>query len=58
MHEDSDSSSEFIFHHIDPDAKICGPDLSDSCINSDDGQVSGNIGGNDGGGCGYDDKEE
>jgi hypothetical protein len=26
----------------DPDAKICGPDLSDSCINSD------------GGDCGYD----
>jgi hypothetical protein len=39
-----------------------GPDLSDSCINSDDGQVSENIGGNDddggGGGCGYNNKDD
>jgi hypothetical protein len=36
-----------MFHRIDPDAKICGPDLGDGCSNSDDGQVCGNVGGNE-----------
>jgi hypothetical protein len=38
LHDDLDSSSEFsqdsdidIFNRIEIDAKICGPDLSDSC---------------------------
>jgi hypothetical protein len=33
--------------------KLSGPDLSDSCSNSDDGQASANIGG----GCSYNDKD-
>jgi hypothetical protein len=37
---------------IDPDAEISGPDLSDSCSNSDDSQASGNVGSGDGGGNG------
>jgi hypothetical protein len=39
FHDDSDSFSEFsqdsdvdIFDHIDPDAKMSGPDLSDSVV--------------------------
>jgi hypothetical protein len=57
-----DSFSEFsqdshidITDHVDPDAKIRGPDLSDSGSNSDDGQASANVGGDNGGG--YDDKD-
>jgi hypothetical protein len=44
LHDDSVSFSEFsqdsdidILDHIDPEAKICGPDLSDSIRHSDDG---------------------
>jgi hypothetical protein len=47
LHDDSDSFSEFsqesdicMFDHIDPDAEISGPDLRDSCSNSDDCEVS------------------
>jgi hypothetical protein len=47
LHDDSDSFSEYsqdsdidIFDHIEPDAKICGLDLSDSCSNYDDGHAS------------------
>jgi hypothetical protein len=47
LHDDSDALSEFsqdsdidIFGHIDFDGEICGPDLSDSCSNSDDGQIN------------------
>jgi hypothetical protein len=40
-----------VFDRIDPDAEILGHDLRDSC-NSDDGQVSRIVGGDDGG-CGY-----
>jgi hypothetical protein len=54
LHDDSHSFSKFshrsdiyIFNCIDSDAKLCGPDLSDSCSNSDDGQASANV---DGGG--------
>jgi hypothetical protein len=43
LHDDSDSFSEFsqnsdidTFEHTDTDAKKSGPDLSDSCSNSDD----------------------
>jgi hypothetical protein len=48
LHDDLDSSSEFIqdsdidtciFNCIDTDAKICGPDLSDSCSTSDQRQT-------------------
>jgi hypothetical protein len=56
QHVDSDSFSEFsqdsdidMFDCINPDAKISGPDLSDTCSNSDDCQVSGNVGDDDGG---------
>jgi hypothetical protein len=70
LYDDSDHFNEFgqdsdidIFDHIDPDSNISGPDLSNSCSNSDAGQVSANVGvgdsGNDdGGGCsgGYNDK--
>jgi hypothetical protein len=45
-----------IFYHIDPDAEICGPVLSDSCSNSDDGQGSANVGGDDD--CGDDDDKD
>jgi hypothetical protein len=54
LHDDLDSFSKvsqdsdvYMFDRIDPDAEISGPDLSDSCSNSDDGQVSGNVGGGD-----------
>jgi hypothetical protein len=41
-----------IFAHTDPDAKICGPHLSDSCSNSDYAtNASGGDGGNDDGAC-------
>jgi hypothetical protein len=63
LHDDSDSFSEFsqnsdidIFDHIDPDDKISGPHLSDSCGNSDDSQASANVGGDGGGGCSYNDE--
>jgi hypothetical protein len=69
---DLDTFNEFIqdsdidiFHRIDPDAEISGPDWSGSCRNSDDRQVSANVGGDDGdnddghGGCsnGYNDED-
>jgi hypothetical protein len=68
LHDDSDSFSEFsqdsdieIFDCTEPDAKICGPDFSDSCCNSDDSQASANVGsdngGNDDGGGGYDNED-
>jgi hypothetical protein len=52
-----------IFDRTDPDAEISGPHMSDSCSNSNDGQASANVGGdngaNSGGGCSgdYDDKD-
>jgi hypothetical protein len=68
LRDDSDSFSEFsqdldidIIERIDPDVKMSGPDLSDSCNNSDDGKASGNVGGdgvNGGGGGGYSDKND
>jgi hypothetical protein len=53
------------FDRIDPDGKVSGPDLSDSC-NSDDCQASKNVGGDDGGNdgasggcsCGYNDEDD
>jgi hypothetical protein len=68
LHDDLDYFCEFIqdsdidiFDYIDLDAEITGCDLSDSCSNYD-GQVSANVGGEDGGSDdgdgGYDDKEE
>jgi hypothetical protein len=36
--EFSQDSDIDIFDHTDPDAEICGSDMSDSCSNSDDGQ--------------------
>jgi hypothetical protein len=71
LHHDSDSFTEFsqdldidIFDRIDPDAEISGPGFSDSCSNSDDGQVSAHVGGgnngnDDGCGCssGYNDED-
>jgi hypothetical protein len=46
LHDDSNSFTEFsqdsdidIFDHVDPDAVICGPDLSESCSNSHDTAV-------------------
>jgi hypothetical protein len=63
---DSDSFIEFIqdsdtdiFDRIYPGAEISGPDLGDSFSNSDDGQVSGNVGGDVGvndSGSGYNDE--
>jgi hypothetical protein len=51
LRNDSDSFSEFsqdsdidIIDHVDPDAEISGPDLSDSGSNSDDGEASANVG--------------
>jgi hypothetical protein len=53
LHDDSDPSCEFI-HDSDIDVfERIGPDLSDSCSNSDHGQVSGNVGGDYVGGGGY-----
>jgi hypothetical protein len=54
--EFSQDSYTDIFDRIDPDAEIRGRDLSDSCNNSDDGQVSGNVG--DDGGGGYNNKDD
>jgi hypothetical protein len=62
LHDDSDFFREFsqdpcidIFDRIYPDAEIFGRDMSDSCSNCDDGQISGNVGGDDGS-CGYNTK--
>jgi hypothetical protein len=61
LHDDLDSFSDFsqdsntdIFECIDPDSEISRPDLS----NSDDSQVSANVGGDDGGRGGYDDEDD
>lgn len=41
-----------IFDHMDPDAEIIGPNLSDSCSNSDESEASGNAGGDNSGNVG------
>jgi hypothetical protein len=69
LHDDSDSLSKFsqdsdadIFYSIDSDAEICATDLRDSYSNSDDGQASayvdGDDGGNDHGDGVYNDKDD
>jgi hypothetical protein len=68
LHGDSDYFSElsqdsdiYLFDCIDLDAEISEPDLSDSCSNCNDGQVSENVGGKDGGndgGSGYNDESD
>jgi hypothetical protein len=52
LQADSDSFSKFcqdsgidIFDHTGPDGEISGPNLSDSCSYSDDGQARANVGG-------------
>lgn len=72
LRDNSDSLSEFsqgsdigIYVHIEPDAEIDGPYLSDGYSNSDDGQVNANVGcggcNEDCGACGcngsYNDKD-
>jgi hypothetical protein len=58
LHDDSDYSCEFI-QDLDIDVfERIGPDLNDSCCNSDHGQVSGNAGGDYVGGGGYNDKDD
>jgi hypothetical protein len=57
LHVDSDFLLNVVrieIDHIDPDAKISGSDLSDSCSDSHDDWVNGNVGGDDGGNVGGD----